>query len=54
MKKIALNKAVVKCKDETKVALQMVYDALNQCQQKKLVKDEAVNTLFDRYGVVYE
>lgn len=54
MKKIALNKAVVKCKDETKVALQMVYDALNQGQQKKLVKDEAVNTLFDRYGVVYE
>ena len=28
--------------DETKAALQSVYDALNQGQQKKLVKDEKV------------
>lgn len=54
MKKIALNKAVVKCKDETKVALQMVYDALNQGQQKKILKEDAVKALFDLYGVVYE
>ncbi len=39
--------------EETKVALQTVYDALNQGQQKKLLKDEAVKELFDRYGVAY-
>ena len=39
--------------DETKLALQTVYDALNQGQQKKLLKEEAVKELFDRYGVVY-
>ena len=31
-----------------------VYDALNQGQQNKLIKDEAVKTLFDLYGVNYE
>ena len=36
---------------ETKTALQTVYDALNQGQQKKLLKDEAVAALFARYGV---
>ena len=39
--------------EETKVALQTVYDTLNQGQQKKLVKDETVRELFDRYGVEY-
>ena len=39
--------------DETKAALQTVYDALNQGQQKKLLKDESVKELFDRYGVEY-
>lgn len=39
---------------ETTEALQLVYDTLNQGQQKKLVADEKVKTLFDRYGVVYE
>lgn len=40
--------------NETKTALQTMYDALNQGQQKKIVKDEAVKALFDRYGVNYE
>lgn len=40
--------------EETKVALQTVYDTLNQGQQKKLVKDETVKALFDRYGVEYD
>lgn len=40
--------------EETKVALQLVYDSLNNGQQKKLLKDEDVKALFDRYGVVYE
>lgn len=39
--------------EETKVALQTVYDALNQGQQKKILKDEGVKELFDRYGVSY-
>ena len=37
--------------NKTKVALQTVYDALNQGQQKKILKDEAIKELFDRYGV---
>ena len=53
MLKTTLNEAVARCKDETKTALQTVYDALNQGQQKKIVKDETVKALFDRYGVVY-
>ena len=36
---------------ETRDALQTVYDALNQGQQKKILKDEAVAALFERYGV---
>ena len=48
MNKNTLNEAVAKCKADTKNALQTVYDALNQGQQKKIVKDEAVKELFDR------
>lgn len=54
MTKKELTTAVEAAKAETKAALQTVYDTLNQGQQKKLVKDEAVKALFDRYGVVYE
>ena len=36
---------------ETRTALQTVYDALNQGQQKKILKDEKVAALFERYGV---
>jgi Fe2+ or Zn2+ uptake regulation protein len=53
MKKQALLSAVETAKNETKTALQTVYDALNQGQQKKIVKDEKVKELFDRYGVEY-
>lgn len=53
MKKSELNAAVEECKLETKNALQTVYDALNSGQKKKIVKDEAVKALFDRYGVEY-
>lgn len=54
MNKTTLNEAIAKRKDETRVALQTVYDALNQGQRKKIVKDESVKELFDRYGVIYE
>lgn len=46
------DKAEVIC-EETRVALQTVYDALNSGQQKKILKDEGVKELFDRYGVEY-
>ena len=54
MTKIELTDAVEEAKAETKSALQTVYDSLNQGQQKKIVKDEAVKELFDLYGVNYE
>lgn len=54
MNKEALVSAVKQAKEETRNALQTVYDALNQGQQKKIVKDNSVRALFDLYGVVYE
>ena len=39
---------------ETQQALQTVYDALNQGQQKKLLKEPEVRNLFDHYGVAYD
>ena len=38
---------------EIKTALQTMYDALNHGQQKKILKNEKVKALFDRYGVTY-
>ena len=38
----------------TREALQTVYDALNHGQKMKIVKDERVKALFDRYGVKTE
>ena len=52
-KKELFNKTDAVIKD-TKAALQTMYDALNQGQQKKIVKNEAVKALFDRYGVEYD
>ena len=53
MTKDKLNAAVETAKAETRNALQTMYDALNQGQQKKIVKDESVRKLFDLYGVAY-
>lgn len=53
MRKAVLTAAVETAKTDTKTALQTVYDALNQGQQKKIVKDETVKALFDLYGVEY-
>lgn len=39
---------------EIQQALQTVFDALNKGQQNKILKNEEVNALFDRYGVVTE
>ena len=46
--------AVEAAKMDTKNALQTVYDAMNNGQQKQIVKDEAVKALFDLYGVEYK
>lgn len=53
MDKQTLNNAIEACKKETKFALQIIYDNLNQGQQKQMLKNEAVIELFDRYGVEY-
>lgn len=42
---------VKEVKEETKAALQMVYDELNHGQQQKILKNEEVKALFERYGV---
>lgn len=52
MDKTLLNEAVENRKSETREALQTVYNALNQGQQKKLLKDEKVKALFDLYEVL--
>ena len=51
MNKTILNEAVERCKNETKIALQTVYDALNPGQQNKILKDENVKALFELYEV---
>ena len=53
MKKKELRAAVDTVKASTKEALQTLYDALNQGQQKKVVKNTEVKDMFDRYGVEY-
>lgn len=53
MTKKELSESVAAAKLETKTALETMYNALNQGQQKKIVKDEKVKALFDLYGVEY-
>ena len=52
MNKAVLVESVLECKEETKEALQTVYDELNSGQQKKLLKNEAVKALLERYEVM--
>ena len=47
-----LTDKVIAYNREIKEALQTVYDKLNQGQQKKLLKSDAVKAMFERYGVV--
>lgn len=53
MKKQQLDASVDAKITEIRDALQTMYDALNQGQQKKIVKNEKVKNLFDTYGVSY-
>ena len=47
-----LKENVVKTKNTTKDALTTIYKALNQGQQKKLLKNEEVKRLLEFYGVI--
>lgn len=47
-----LQENVNKTKSETKAALQLIYDSLNQGQQKKILKNEEVYQLLIRYGII--
>lgn len=51
MTKEKLVSAVDAAKTETRDALQTMYDAMNNGQQKQIVKNEAVKVLLNRYGV---
>ena len=51
MTKSELASAIHKVKTETRDALQTIYDELNQGQQKKVLRNETVAALFERYGV---
>lgn len=51
MNRLTLAKKTDEAVSETREALRTVYEALNQGQQKKLLKDEKVAKLFERYEV---
>ena len=51
MKKDTLIRKTNEAINETKEALQTVYDELNQGQQKKILKKENIVKLFERYGI---
>lgn len=53
MTKKELREALNQAKTETKEALQLVFDTLNNEQQNKILKEDAIVELFDRYGVEY-
>ena len=48
-----LRQNAAKAKSETKNALQIVFDSLNQGQQKKILKNAEVKKIIDLYGVEY-
>lgn len=51
MLKAELTQAVDNCRNQTKEALQTVYNALNHGQRKQLVNDKQVKALFDLYDI---
>lgn len=46
-----LSIAVEKCKMETKSALELIFSNLNHGQTQKLLKNQEIKELVDRYGV---
>ena len=53
MKKSELETKTNEVINNTKNALQTMYNALNRGQQKQIIKNKEVKELFDRYGVEY-
>ena len=51
MTKAKLQAAVIAVKEETREALQTLFDNVNQGQRKQLTKRESIKALFKRYGV---
>ena len=49
-----LQENVKAVKNETKAALQLVYNSMNQGQRKKLIKNEEVKRILKFYGVIEE
>lgn len=54
MKKTDLTAAVEACVETTKEALQLIWDNTNKGQRNKLLKNEDIAALLERYGVVTE
>ena len=54
MTKKELEKRLEDYKQITHDALQIVWDATNKGQRNKLLRNEEVKAIFDRYGVNYE
>lgn len=46
-----LSIAVEKCKQETKTALELIFSNLNHGQTNKLLKNQEIKELVDRYNV---
>lgn len=44
---------IIEYNQEIKEALQTIYDALNKGQRSKIVKNETVKKLFDKYKIDY-
>ena len=53
MTRIKLFKAVDACKEETRNALQLLWDNVNKGQKKQIIKNAEVKEMFDRFGVDY-
>ncbi len=49
-----LRERVVAYNKEVKAALQAIYSDLNQGQQKKLLRNPTIRSMFERYGVEIE
>lgn len=54
MTRTELTERVDALKTETHDALQTIYDNLNKGQRSKLLKNEKIKSLFDRYNIEYE
>lgn len=54
MKKSELFGKTEQVKNDTKSALQTLWDNINKGQQKQIIKRKEIKELFERYGVEYE